>query len=319
MYRTSFRPAGAAAAAKSRPWPLEERADLKPRSPLRLPRAGMDGVVRRRGTILERALHVGDEPVVLRLAQPAADRIVIGARAYDREAALEAIARARAALGVDVDLAPFYARFQDDPLIGTSIRRNPHLRPGGRAEPWEALAWAVTEQLIEYERAVQIQRRILRAHGRRVPSWDGTTTLVDVPSPQAFADLAPAWLQSCDLSAGRSLSLIRAAREVASGRVDLHAPDHERGWQRLRRIPGIGSWTLDILATLGQGRLDRIPAGDLSFVKLVGRLRADGNPYAPRATEDEVREWFAPYEEWSGLAGTHALRAGGVTLKAAVG
>jgi 3-methyladenine DNA glycosylase/8-oxoguanine DNA glycosylase len=271
----------------------------------------MDGVVRRRGNVLERALHVGDHPVVLRVAQPATDRVVIGARAHDRDAALQAIDRVRAALGVDVDLFPFYARFKDDALIGASVRRRPHLRPVGRAEPLEALAWAVTEQLIEYARAVEIQRAILRRHGRRVPCWAGTTTLVDLPSASTFAGLAPAWLESCDLSAGRALTLVRAAREVACGRVDLHHDDHERGWARLRRIRGVGSWTLDILGLLGQGRLDRLPAGDLSYVKLVGRLQADGDPYAPRATEDEVRAFFAPYGEWAGLAGAHALRSAG--------
>ena len=298
-----------APAARPRRWTVEERAELRPRSPLRLPGPGMDGVMRRRGGVLERALHVGDVPVVLRVAQPAPDRVVIGARSDDREAALEAIARMRAALGVDHDLAPFYARFRADPLIGASVRRSPHLRPGGRPEPFEALAWVVTEQLIEYERAVQIQRRILRGHGRRVPSWDGTGVLVDAPSPATVAGLAPAWLQSCDLAAGRAVTLVRAAREVASGRVDLRHPDHEHGWRRLRAIPGIGSWTLDILATLGQGRLDRLPAGDLSFVKYVGRAQS-GTPYG-RATEEEVRAFFAPYEEWAGLAGVHALRAGG--------
>ena len=64
----------------------------------------------------------------------------------------------------------------------------------------------------------------------------------------------------------------RAAREVVSGRVDLYGPDHERGWRRLRAIPGIGSWTVQKLALGGQGRIDQIPAGDLAYLKLVGRL-----------------------------------------------
>ncbi|XAY04687.1 hypothetical protein DSM112329_01522 [Paraconexibacter sp. AEG42_29] len=285
---------------------------------MRLPRAGRDGVVRRRGDVLERALHVDGHPVVLRVAQPAPNRIVIGARAHDRAAARTAIDRWRAALGVDADIRPFLERFRDDPLIGASVRARPFLRPGCRAEPWEALAWAVTEQLIEFDRAVLIQRAILRRHGVRVPSWDGTGRLVDVPAPATFAGLAPAWLQSCDLSGGRSLSLIRAAREVASGRVDLRDPDHERGWRRLRAIPGIGSWTLDILGLMGQARYDRLPAGDLSFVVLVGRLQAGGDRFATRATEDEVRAWFAPYEEWAGLAGAHALGAAGVDAGAIV-
>lgn len=294
-------------------WGVEERADLRPRSPLRLPGAGRDGIVRRRGTVLERALHVGPDahPVVVRWAQPRPDRVVIGARAHDRDAAVEAIARVRAALGVDVDLRPFVERFADDPLIGPSVRRRPGLRPRGRAQPLEALAWAITEQLIEYDRAAGIQRSLLRGHGRRIPSWDGTQTLVDLPSAATLAGLAPAYLQSCDLAASRALALVRAAREVAAGRVDLHAPDHERGWRRLRAIPGIGTWTLDVLGLLGQGRLDRLPAGDLAYVKLVGRLHGGGDPYAPRATEDEVRAYFAPYGEWAGLAGLHALGAAG--------
>jgi DNA-3-methyladenine glycosylase II/AraC family transcriptional regulator of adaptative response / DNA-3-methyladenine glycosylase II len=97
---------------------------------------------------------------------------------------------------------------------------------------------------------------------------------------------------------------------VASGRVDLHGSDHERGWRALRAIRGIGSWTIQMLALTGQGRLDQLPAGDLAYLKLVGRLRSGGDPHA-RASEDEVDEFFAPYAPWAGLAGMHALRAAG--------
>jgi 3-methyladenine DNA glycosylase/8-oxoguanine DNA glycosylase len=65
---------------------------------------------------------------------------------------------------------------------------------------------------------------------------------------------------------------------------------------------------VQMLALTGQGRLDQLPAGDLAYLKLVGRLRT-GNPHS-RATEEEVAEFFAPYEPWTGLAGLHALRLG---------
>jgi 3-methyladenine DNA glycosylase/8-oxoguanine DNA glycosylase len=93
---------------------------------------------------------------------------------------------------------------------------------------------------------------------------------------------------------------------VASGRADLRAADHERAWRRLRAIPGIGPWTVEMLALYGQGRHDAIPAGDLGLLKLVGRL-AGGDP-RERATEDEVRERFARYDRWAGLASLHAMR-----------
>ena len=198
------------------------------------------------------------------------------------------------------------------------MRSRPHLRPTRRPEPFEALAWAICEQLIEYERAAAIERRIVWTLGRRAVGWDGRTVLRDLPSAPTLAGVAPALLQSFDLSAGRALSLVKAAREVATGRTDLHAADHERGWARLRAIPGIGSWTIAVRALHGQGRHDVLPAGDLAYIKLVGRAQAGGRPSA-RATEDEVLEYFAAYEGWMGLAGCHALgglaTGGGAALR----
>jgi 3-methyladenine DNA glycosylase/8-oxoguanine DNA glycosylase len=280
----------------------EVREEVRPAWIFRLPGGGADGVLRRTGGVLARLLHVEDEPVVVRAAQPARDRVVLGAEADTGAAAAEGIARMRFALGVDDDLAAFHERFRWDPLIGASVRARPHLRVRRRPEPFEALAWAVTEQLIETTRAFVIQRRIVALLGRRCPR----TGLRDVPDAAALAGASPALLEACDLSAGRALTLRRAAREVASGRADLRAADPERAWRRLRAIPGIGSWTVEMLALYGQGRHDAIPAGDLGLLKLVGRL-AGGDPRA-RATEDEVRERFARYDRWAGLASLHAMR-----------
>jgi 3-methyladenine DNA glycosylase/8-oxoguanine DNA glycosylase len=253
--------------------------------------------------VRERYLHVDGAPAIVRVAQPAPDRVLFGAWAERADIAEEAIARMRFAFGVDDDLRAFHDRFRYDRLIGPSVRVRPHLRVFRRPEPFEALAWAVTEQLIDYPRAAAIQRAMVRALGPRCPR----TGLRDVPSAAKVAGTAPALLESFDLKGTRAIALIRAAREVASGRVDLRAPDHERGWRRLRKISGIGSWTQDILAVHGQGRYDQIPAGDLGYIKLVGYLKT-GDP-RERATEDEVRAFFAPYEGWAGLAGAHALRS----------
>jgi 3-methyladenine DNA glycosylase/8-oxoguanine DNA glycosylase len=289
---------------------VEVRREVCPRWSFQLSRRnGMDGLARVRGGVLHRLVHAGEDPVYVRVAQLARDRVLFGARARDREAAESGIERMRRALGIDRDLRPFYERFRDDPLIGASVRANPGLRVAGRPEPFEALAWGICEQLIEYERAAAIQRRLVSRLGRRCP----VSGMRDAPTAAALAAQSPALLCSFDLTESRAIALVRAAREVASGRVDLHAADHERAWRRLRAIKGIGSWTLQMLALTGQGRLDQIPAGDLAYLKLVGRMRSGGDPWA-RATEAEVLELFAPYEPWAGLAGLHALRAGGAAV-----
>jgi DNA-3-methyladenine glycosylase II len=284
---------------------VELRLEVRPRWAFRLPRhGGSDRLTRVRGGVLHRLLHIGDEPVFVRAAQPARDRVLFGAQAHTREAAEAGIERMRVGLGVDQDLRPFHERFRFDSLIGRAVRSDPGLRIAGQPDPFEALAWAVCEQLIEYERAAAIERRLVARLGRCCP-W---SELRDAPSAAMLAAQAPARLASLDLSAGRAVALVRVAREVATGRVDLHDPDHERGWRRLRAIRGIGSWTLQTLALRGQGRLDQLPAGDLAYLKLVGRLTT-GRPQA-RASEDEVMAFFEPYAPWSGLAGAYALRSG---------
>jgi 3-methyladenine DNA glycosylase/8-oxoguanine DNA glycosylase len=253
-------------------------------------------VLVRRGEALARVLWVEDEEVLVH-AWAAGGAVRFRAEARSREAAAAGIERMRFALGTDHDVSEFHARFRRDPLIGPVVRQRPWVRPRRRPEPFEALAWAVCEQLIEGRRAGAIQRSIVRRHGRR----SACGRFVAPPAPQRLAGRAPAELAACGLAPKRSIALIRAAREVASGRADLSR--HESSWTRLLRIPNIGTWTIEMLAFEGQGRDDMLPALDLAYVKLVGRLAGLGR----RATEDEVRSFFAPYDEWAGLAGIYAL------------
>ena len=159
----------------------------------------------------------------------------------------------RFALGTDHDLSEFQRRFRWDPLIGPVIRRTPWLRPRRRPEPFEALAWAVCEQLIESRRAAAIQRRIVRRHGR----GSACGTLRAPPSADWLAGRSPAELDACGLAPKRSIALVRVAREVASGRADLS--EHEPAWRRLRQIPNIGNWTLEMLAVEGRAATTSCP------------------------------------------------------------
>jgi 3-methyladenine DNA glycosylase/8-oxoguanine DNA glycosylase len=65
--------------------------------------------------------------------------------------------------------------------------------------------------------------------------------------------------------------------------------------------------------------VDSLPAGDLGYIKLVGRLRGGGR----RATVAEVEELYAPYEPYRGLVGAltlsglHRLVAAGPPMRLA--
>ena len=282
--------------------------EVTPPWPYRLPRrGGRDGVLRVTGGLITRLVHVGERPVVVHAWSPSKQRVrlrAIAAGGAGRPADLElAVERVRFAFGVDDDLSDFYRRFRSDPVLGPAIRRRPHLRVRRRPWPWEALAWAITEQLIEAARAGAIQRRMVRRWGPRLdwrrPPGTRRGDLRDVPSAAQVAALAPAELAAVDLAPARALAMIRCAREVAAGRAELADPACDR---RLLAVREIGPWTQQCLALHGRGEHDSLPAGDLAYLKLVGRLAG----LRRRATIAEVHEYFAPYEPYRGLAGYFA-------------
>ena len=157
--------------ASSGAYAVEVRREVRPRWTFRLSRrVGLDRVTRVRGGVVHRLLHCGEAPGGHPGRAARAPTACCSApRPTAREVAEWGIERMRAALGVDQDLRPFYERFRFDPLIGAGVRAHPGLRAHGRPDPFEALAWAVCEQLIEYERAAAIQRRLVARLGRRCP------------------------------------------------------------------------------------------------------------------------------------------------------
>jgi len=308
-------------------------AEVRPPSPFRMPRGSSDRTLRVRGGVATRLLHVGGSPVLVRAWQPARDRVRFRAEAVEpervsrppislppcpgpagREQLEEAIACLRRALWVDVDLADFHRRFRRDRLVGPLIRRRPGFRPQGRPWPWEALAAAVVGQLIEADRAALIERRIAGRWGPRL--GDGRAALRDVPGPTAIAGRAPAEIEQMDLVGKRATALRRLAREVAAGRCRIEDPEGDR---RLLAMPQIGPWTVQCLGLFGRNDLDSLPAGDLGYIKLVGRLNGGGR----RATIPEVEEFYAPYEPYRGivgaltLAGLHRLVSQGPPMRLA--
>ncbi len=259
--------------------------------------------MRARRGIVTRLLQVEGDPIVVRAMQRRDGSVVLRAEgATAPSGALEvAIERMRFALGVDDDYHAMYREFRRDRLLGRAIRRLRWHRPRRRPFAWEALAWAVTKQLIESPRAAEIQRRMVFKWGAQCEGPDGST-LRDVPTPELIAERAPAELAAADLAPARALALIRAAREVSAGRVDPANPQDDR---RLLAIREIGPWTVQCLGLYGRGDPDALPAGDLGFIKLVGRLAGLGR----RATVEEVEEFFAPYAPYRGLAGSFVLAA----------
>ena len=257
--------------------------------------------MRVRQGIVTRLLHVDGAPVVVRALQERDGAVRLRAEGQPAECRRVAIERMRFALGVDDDYRPLYDRFRSDSLLGGAIRRRPWHRPRRRPWPWEALAWAITKQLIESSRAAQIQRRMVFRWGlgrpgrtaprcgtcRRPSAWPGA------PRPSSRRRT---WRRP-----GRWHWSARRGRWPRAGWIRAIPPATAACWRSARSVPGQS----ECLGFYGRGEPDSLPAGDLDYIKLVGRLAGLGR----RATIAEVDEFFAPYAPYRGLAGSLILAA----------
>ena len=108
-------------------------------------------------------------------------------------------------LALDDDLAPFHRAHRRDPVLGRIIKARPKLRVLRKPAPFEALAWAVIEQLIDTQRAGNIAWEFTRRHGTRHESGAWAA-----PPREAFQNQAA--LEACGLAPTQARTLARVAR-----------------------------------------------------------------------------------------------------------
>ena len=284
----------------------ELRVEVTPPWPFRLRGGSADGLLRRRGASLQRLLHRDGAPVHVAVIQPAP-----GPRDLRRPRGLRAgrdVGDPAAALRdrrSTTTCARSTSAFRDDPVIGKARpRASPSCACGARRCPGRRSSNAVTEQLIEFERAVAIQRRHDRRARRAAARGPGCATR---PTPAAIAAHRAGPARGDGPRAGPGA---HAAPRRRRGRVRARRPARRRPAARLAaaaRDPGRRAVDARDARAARPGPL---------------RPRAGGRPRLPQArrphhapatrgrapTRPEVRAFFERYGEWKGLAGEY-LRA----------
>ena len=197
-----------------------------------------------------------------------------------------AVAEARFMLALDDDTTEFHRRHARDPLIGPAVQRLRGLRPRRKATVTHAVVRAISGQLIQASKALQIERAIIRAGGE------------DPPTRESIAQLSPARVTACGLAGSRATTLARLTRTL-----DLEGlRTRSDALERLGRERGVGPWTVGVVALQGLGRYDAGLVDDLALVKLLASLRR-------RWPEPgETAELLEPYGEWQGLASVFLLQ-----------
>lgn len=210
-----------------------------------------------------------------------------------RAEAEASVERLRWVLALDADHSEFLKRFADDTLLREPIRQLRGLRPLRVPTVAGALLRALCGQLIESDRARELERTIVRATSERV----GRYALP--PTSTTLASRTPADLRRLGLHARRGATLVRMSSALDLERLKTLPLDAVA--TRLLRERGLGPWSLGVIALEGLGSYERGLIGDLGLVKLVAALRGR------RAEFDETAELLEPYGEWAGLASVYLL------------
>ena len=266
------------------PWPSEP-----PRS------SGPGGLVRIDGGVARRALRIGDELALVEAAWRD-DDVRLRAQAETEDAAHAALGRMRFVLALDDDLEPFHRAHRNDPLLGRMLKARPKLRPLRKPEPFEALAWAIIEQLIDTQRAGDIAWTLTRRHGTRHAEGPWSA-----PLPDALANAAR--LEAAGLAPTQSRTLSRVARAVAAGQIDPEDDDQ----RKLDAIPGVGEWTLAHLDLFGRGRYDVALGGDVGMRNCYARVAGVRTGSVKEAEFAAVLDRYKPFQ---GLAAMYLVAAG---------
>jgi 3-methyladenine DNA glycosylase/8-oxoguanine DNA glycosylase len=273
-------------------------AVARPPWPSRAPRsAGPGGLLRIRGNLVSRAMPSG---ALAHAAWRGPREVLLRAEAETEADAADALARMRFVLALDDDLEPFHRAFRSDPLLGRAIRADPALRVLRKPDPFEALANAICEQLIDTQAAGNIVWALTRALGRRHPEGPWIA-----PRPDALDN--PAALQAAGLAPQRARTLARVARAVHRGEVDPGAEPGSASRARLEAIPGVGPWTLAHLDLFGRGVYDVPLEQDVGMRNAYARI---AGVRTGSVTEDEFREVLERYRPWQGLAAMYLVGVG---------
>jgi 3-methyladenine DNA glycosylase/8-oxoguanine DNA glycosylase len=209
----------------------------------------------------------------------------------ENERALEQL---RWCLALDDDHTEFLLRFRTDPLIGEATRQLRGLRPIRTPTVAQALLRAVAGQLIAASEARRIERRVVRA------STEARDGLHVPPSAADLGRWSPAQLHRYGLGTRRATALVRLCRTIDLEKLKRVPSDGVS--VRLQREPGLGPWSVGVVALEGLGRYDKGLVRDLGLVKL---LSAREGRWVEAEETDALLD---PYEEWAGLASVYLLK-----------
>ena len=191
----------------------------------------------------------------------------------------------RKLLAVEVELPPFYAFAQGDPVLAEAVRRFPGYRPPLAPDPFEALVSSVTAQQVSLQSAFAVRSRFIERFG--VPA----ELAIAFPKRERVAEASEDDLTALGFSRRKAEYVVGLARsDLDLGALAEQSDDEVKS--RLVALRGLGEWTADWFLARHLARPHAWPWGDLALRKAVADLYGG-------LDVREARERFHPFENLS--------------------
>jgi DNA-3-methyladenine glycosylase II len=197
-------------------------------------------------------------------------------------------------LSLDVDGSGFPEVGVCDPVVSGLQERYPGLRPVCFNSPYEAAAWAIIGHRIRIVQAVKVKARMAEELG---PSVDVDGEILHAfPTPSRLARL-----ESFPGLFGRKAEYLRAlGREAVEGKLDavyLRSLPVEEALEELMKLPGLGSFSAELILLRGAGEPDHLPTKEPRLARAVAMAYGLDEPPALEVLK-EIAEPWRPYRTW---------------------
>jgi DNA-3-methyladenine glycosylase II len=203
---------------------------------------------------------------------------------------------ARALVGADFELEPFYAWARRDEVLRELVARLTGFRPPLAPDPYEALVSAITAQQVSLFSAFAIRNRMIERFGERAGH------AYAFPTRERMAEAREEELTELGFSRRKAEYVVGVARAELDFEALRNLSDDEVK-ATLTSVRGLGEWTADWFLARFLARPRAWPAGDLGLIKAVSAFYAGGR----KLTVAEVRAFSDRFEPFQNLSAHYLL------------
>ncbi|MEV5752347.1 AlkA N-terminal domain-containing protein [Actinoallomurus sp. NPDC052308] len=236
--------------------------------------------------------------------RPTPDHIACRLHLADLRDLSIAISRCRWLLDLDADPVAVDDLLRTDPSLAPHVDKDPGRRVPRTVDPAEFAVRAVLGQQVSTAAARTHAARLVTAYGEPVDDPEGGLTHL-FPGVDALAELDP---ETLAFPRARRTTLTTLIGALADGGIDLSAgSDWGRARELLAALPGLGPWTVEIIAMRALGDPDAFTPTDLG---VRAAARALGLPVTPAALTRHAaawRPWRAYAVQYLWATGEHAI------------